>query len=975
MPFLRIHHHNSGVITTTRSFNYETEPRSHSLAISSYDEGILPIPKDRATLFVNIKDVNEPPVCPRDFVLKRVEVDIEENYPMYKPFYGVTVTDEDKDDADNLKFTMISQTSGPKTGGLFFGIDPNHGAVSRTSPAPLDYDEGYEEFRLIMRATDPGGLYCEGGLIVYIEDLNDEAPVFQKIANDTIEVPEDTLVGSIIEVMKATDRDANSVISYFFPANLTMFTLNRRTGALVLREPLDYDHPDTPLAYSVFVIASDGVHNVSYRVTVLITNVDEQPICDPDISIGTGIVLTVPETYPILTTLYTVLAKDPDYGDDVKFVISHSSPETTKYFNLNPDTGIISTTAVQLDYEMDPKKFVMSIKVENKKPDSMSCTGLITITLQNENDEAPIFIGLPSRPIEIPENLPFGTVIYTLHAEDKDIGDTVHYEFAASYYGFFVDEDSGEIRISYPMDYEDTTARHNQRLVVHAFDNDRVHTTVADIRVRLIDVNDNYPQCDGYPNLIEVPETIPINTLLLSVVCVDKDLDPPNNVLKYKMTNLDSYSADKFKLTDNKLTIGPKGLDYDNVTFAGMQFKHTLLVEVSDQGAPSLTSTVTVIVRVTRVNEHAPQQLLNEFTVLENSPVDSLVGTISFKDIDWPFNNMKFTFAGGDYGNPPRFYIEPKTGIIKVLNTLDAETQDLYTITIQAVDLNNDAQPDPLKQLKTFAIATIELINVNDEPPVCSPAYYETLIYSTMKSSFLQLKCSDKDSSDNELSYSIVSGDRHNRFKLQRNSSSPPSLVTNQNFQYDIFGGIKDPTVFQLLIQVTDEFGGKKALQLSTTATVIVHVVPWTTTIPTTTTKAATTTITTAILVLRSYFWHPDSWFPAVITITAILFLLCLYGLAWCFFKDVPKCAKYFPFCKDFQNPQPSNLPEKKVLDQSNITRKEEPIRDISKPENPTTLPRIPAPPSDFFDIRSVDPVSGNQFLYSSETGKMQWLN
>lgn len=72
--------------------------------------------------------------------------------------------------------------------------------------------------------------------------------------------------------------------------------------------------------------------------------------------------------------------------------------------------------------------------------------------------------------------------------------------------------------------------------------------------------------------------------------------------------------------------------------------------------------TVTVIVRVTRVNEFEPNPSPNVFYVFENSPVDSLVGTTKFTDIDWPFDNIKFTFAGGDYGNPPKFYIEPETG-------------------------------------------------------------------------------------------------------------------------------------------------------------------------------------------------------------------------------------------------------------------------------------------------------------------------
>lgn len=50
---------------------------------------------------------------------------------------------------------------------------------------------------------------------------------------------------------------------------------------------------------------------------------------------------------------------------------------------------------------------------------------------------------------------------------------------------------------------------------------------------------------------------------------------------------------------------------------------------------------------------------------------------------------------------------------------------------------------------------------------------------------------------------------------------------------------------FQVLIEVTDELGGKKASQLSATTTVIIHVFPWTTVEPTFSTKTTTTTVST----------------------------------------------------------------------------------------------------------------------------------
>uniref|UniRef100_A0A8C5Q2G2 Cadherin domain-containing protein n=1 Tax=Leptobrachium leishanense TaxID=445787 RepID=A0A8C5Q2G2_9ANUR len=892
------------------------------------------VEKDRDVLIVNIIDEDEPPVCDTDFLQKTASVKIPENFALFRQIYTVPATDVD---GLPLTYTVESQFSGPTEDGLFFDVDRDTGFISRTSTTPLDFDAGYEEFRLLIKVTDTTGLSCEGGLIINIIDLNDELPVFVKIPNDTIYVPENTLAGSIIHVFTATDRDAGDRITYSFARPITMFSLSPVTGYLVVLESMDYDDPDVPKAFSLTVTATDknSSHITYYHVNVYIENVDEPPVCDPAISTGAGIVLSVPETFPTRTTLYTILANDPDEDDVVKM-------------------------------------FVSSVKVINTKDNPMSCKGLITINILNENDEAPIFQNISDKPIEVRENLTPGTVVYRVQAHDRDIGDNVQYEFATFYDGFFIDEDSGNIKTSYSLDYENPTTHHEQRLKIHAFDNDRVHIAVQEVTIKLIDVNDNPPKCDGFPSVIEVPETIAVKTLLMTISCRDGDVNVPNNVLKYKLINLDAFSHDKFTLTDNKITTGPHSLDYDSATFAGMHFKHTLLIEVSDSGTPPLTSTVTVIVRVTRVNEERPEDSGNVFSIQENSPVESIVGKVNFTDIDWPFNNMKFTIVAGNYGNPSRFYIEPETGVLKVLNPPDFEESIKYSVTVQAIDLDNDLQPDPLMQLKKLAVATIDITNVNDEPPICVPEYYETVIYSTVKDTFLQLQCSDKDSPAEQLDYSIVSGNTPQRFVLQKERTKPASLATTQNFQYNVFEGIEDPTVFQLLIEVTDEFGGNKAQQLSTTATVIVRVVPWFTTTQITTREPTTTTITTAVLVRRSYFWHPDNWFPAVITITAILLLLCLYALAWGLLKDLPRYAMLFPFCRGVNKQHtPSVMENKSEAPRS----KQNPVSNtIQQAENPNSLPGH-SREAELYDGRAIDPDSGLQYLFNSQSGAVKWIH
>ncbi|XP_044534988.1 cadherin EGF LAG seven-pass G-type receptor 3-like [Gracilinanus agilis] len=858
----------SGVITSTKIFNFEMDPRRFLLIV---DTGGL----QRHVLTINIIDLPEQPDCSADpqFSSGTATIAIDETYPLFQSIYRVMATDEDAEDNGRLKYSIETQSSGPKNGANCFGVDSVTGIVSLRSDQSLDFDAGYHVFQLALRATDTTGLFCQGTLTIMIRNINDEKPQFESFPFNSINVTEKKSVGDIIARAKATDRDEDSNITYSFKTQQTVFGLDPVTGIITLLKPLTLDNSNNPNAYPLEIEAKDNGNNTSsYLFTIFVENVDDPVICDPGFSTGGGVSVVIPENIPASAFIYMILARDPDPGQEVE-------------------------------------RFQIVISARTRGNMSLeSCTGTITVNIQNVNDEIPVFAYLPDRPIYIYENLPLGRELVKLTANDRDIGDSVHYEFVGTFKGFSINDDSGLITISQPLDYEDPAIPHSWILKIRAYDNDRVHSTTGMLTVVLQDINDNPPQCTQDHYIIEFPENIPLETCLVSLVCTDKDGTYPNNNITYHLI-LDEFSNETFTLTNNEIKIGPNQLNYDNFVFAGMQFKYTLFVRVSDGGTPGLSTTITIILHVTRINELNPIGNMPAFTfsVPENSAVDTLIGKVTFTDTDWPFNNLKYEIDGGNLGTPSKFYIEPNTGMIKLLDSLDREVQAQYRLVVRVTDKDNDIEPDPLRQRSSSALVTINVLNINDEPPICNPAHLEKIIYAPTKIPFLQLNCSDKDSSHKELSYSIIRGNTNNWFTLERPGVDPPSLATTKNFQYDVFREIKDPTTFQLLIEVTDELGGNKASQLSTTATVIIHMLPWTTIQPTTATKTTiTTTMTTSILLRISYYWSPDNWISAVITITGILFLLCVYAVAWCLFKDDPGCSRLFPNCYHYQMSQSS---------------------------------------------------------------------
>ena len=90
---------------------------------------------------------------------------------------------------------------------------------------------------------------------------------------------------------------------------------------------------------------------------------------------------------------------------------------------------------------------------------------------------------------------------------------------------------------------------------------------------------------------------------------------------------------------------------------------------------------ITVIIRVSCINElnSIGTTLVFTFTVFENSPVDTLVGKLTFTGGGWLFNNIKHTIGGGNLGSPPKFYIGPDTSTVKMLVSVTKNKEIIYT--------------------------------------------------------------------------------------------------------------------------------------------------------------------------------------------------------------------------------------------------------------------------------------------------------
>lgn len=117
-----------------------------------------------------------------------------------------------------------------------------------------------------------------------------------------------------------------------------------------------------------------------------------------------------------------------------------------------------------------------------------------------------------------------------------------------------------------------------------------------------------------------------------------------------------------------------------------------------------------------------------------------------------PDGSVLFSLIDGD--SEGRFQIDPKSGVIELRKQLDRETKEMYSLIIRATDQG-------VPSLSSTATVHVELVDVNDNPPLCNNSSYviEVAENFTVNGTVLKLQCSDADVGENSVvSYNISSG-------------------------------------------------------------------------------------------------------------------------------------------------------------------------------------------------------------------------
>ncbi|XP_078217650.1 protocadherin gamma-A2 isoform X1 [Callithrix jacchus] len=231
--------------------------------------------------------------------------------------------------------------------------------------------------------------------------------------------------------------------------------------------------------------------------------------------------------------------------------------------------------------------------------------------------------------------------------------------------------------------------------------------TIYSVEVEITDINDNAPRFGVEELELKISETTTPGFRIPLKSAHDADVGE-NTLQKYALHPNDHFSLDVRSGVDgNKYPelVLERALDREE------EAVHHLVLVASDGGDPVLSGTSRICVKVLDVNDNAPVFTQPEYrvSVLENTPVDTRILTVTATDADEGYNAQVAYFLEKSLGETSElFELKSTSGDLTIIKVLDYEDATSHEIDIEAQD-------GPGLLTRTKVIVTV--LDVNDNAP------------------------------------------------------------------------------------------------------------------------------------------------------------------------------------------------------------------------------------------------------------------
>ncbi|XP_063955288.1 protocadherin Fat 1-like isoform X2 [Lytechinus pictus] len=643
-----------------------------------------------------------------------------------------------------------------------FDINSNSGII--TTAMPLDYEE-VSMYNLTVQATNMVGLRTNTCLVIHVQDVNDNSPVFSSVEY-VGSISESASLKSVVLdddsrplVISAEDADSgpNAHLVYeIIDRDAQMyFSIDESTGAIRTKMPLDHERiPEFEFSVQVHDTGSPQMmadKPARVRITIIDIN-DSMP----------QFVKAVFEAQLLLPTyagvyVLTVTAVDDDEVSMSQLEYSIHEGDRSHHFSIDPRSGdifVANSTNLNSDYDLT-----------------------VRVTDGLNINHAQVLIHVEARPtssLRFPANECYAIIrensstvhdVAVLSVIGSTLNEPLTYTILNPSPMFSIKPTSGIVRnTGIPFDREEQDSYH---IVVEARDRrDPPRVAHIIVNVEILDINDNPPIFihHQYNAIVQVDANV--GEVVRQVTAIDRDVSK-NGEVQYTLVE---GGEGHFAIDSNTgvITVLQKiGANSQNKNF-------TLKIKASDRGKPNHSTVVNVPITVRNKAMPVFEEQYYRSTIPEDLELHSAV--LQIQAISPHGRDLIYSIGEGDEFN--QFDINPLTGVINLIGTVDYETRQLYSLEVLA--------SDTLTGASAMVTVDITISDVNDVMPSFNQKIYQAVLSEAVPvgSTVLQISTTDQDSPKNSgVRYQIVQSDNQTgHFHIAANSGL---ILTSHVLDYE----------------------------------------------------------------------------------------------------------------------------------------------------------------------------------------------
>ncbi|KAK9964140.1 hypothetical protein ABG768_005338, partial [Culter alburnus] len=650
---------------------------------------------------------------------------------------------------------------------------------------------------------------------VLVNNTHDCNPITYRVAIPELTEPSKLNPLNVTPPIRAIDQDRNIQppsdrpgILYFIlvgqPSTYPeFFSLNRSTAELRLLKPVDRE------LYQRFTLVikaeQDNGHPLPAYAELQIEILDEnnqapyfqQPSYQGFISESASVGTTISGSSN-LTAPLGIIALDNDIEETKDPQLKITLNDYTSIFTIT-SAGI--TRYITLLKPVDRERqtnYTLTLVASDGVQQSRPVT--VDILVIDANDNTPTFAQV-SYSVEIFTNMLPGETVLQLTAQDADAGlnGLITYAILAGDQGdFIINNRTGRITLAPGVSL---TVGRSYALTVRAADNAPDSERRSSITTVYIEVlppnNQSPPRFPLQTYNLEISEAMRIGAILLNLQATDRELDP----ITYQINSGDPQQVFNLSRTIGLLLLA-KPLDRETID------QYRLIVTASD-GQPGGTSTATVSIVVTDVNDNDPTfdlTLPRNLTVKEEE-ANVFVGQVRATDPDAGLNGqVRYRLL-----NFASLFTINATGSIFTAVPLDRETRSRYDLIVEA----SDGAVDPRRTTITLLV---EVTDINDNSPVFSQPTYTVNVQENTPGGtiILRLSATDADLISN-VTYRIKTEAARQLFAVNRLTGAISVLQAvdfeelaagNSTYTFEVealdHGGVLPPGTATVIVRITD---------------------------------------------------------------------------------------------------------------------------------------------------------------------------